>query len=298
MPPKIAQRLFASRLSRAAEGFAHYAGEVAPALRRHLERLSDVPWAEQRILDIGCGYRYPIVALLYGQVRSIAGVDISCYWRDGWATRYKEERGKGILRAALVTARDRLSDAMFWRCYRAAGIPLFHSAYDLRIYDGKTLPFADGAFTSVVSNAVVEHVDDLEAFAAETARVLAPGGVANHLWHNFYSLSGSHLPEAEYSAVPWGHLTGQLTSRSALHPRMPEEVSAAFAGHFEVVAVKRADRAHRTEGTDPGFEEEGAELLPEALSRAPELERYPRDLLLTRAYVIQMRKETGAPSRG
>lgn len=40
----------------------------------------------------------------------------------------------------------------------------------------EALPFGDGTFDAVVSNEVIEHVDDDVASAAELVRVLAPGG--------------------------------------------------------------------------------------------------------------------------
>lgn len=39
-----------------------------------------------------------------------------------------------------------------------------------------TLPFADGAFGTVISNCVIEHIPDVEATLREIARVLRPGG--------------------------------------------------------------------------------------------------------------------------
>lgn len=43
-------------------------------------------------------------------------------------------------------------------------------------------PFADGTFDIVVSNQVLEHVRDHDAFFRETARVLQPDGFAIHLF--------------------------------------------------------------------------------------------------------------------
>lgn len=40
---------------------------------------------------------------------------------------------------------------------------------------GAHLPFADGTFASAVSNSVLEHIPDVDAVLAETARVLRPG---------------------------------------------------------------------------------------------------------------------------
>lgn len=39
------------------------------------------------------------------------------------------------------------------------------------------LPFADGAFNTVVSNCVIEHIPDLDGTLGEIYRVLAPGGI-------------------------------------------------------------------------------------------------------------------------
>lgn len=40
---------------------------------------------------------------------------------------------------------------------------------------GDTMPFPDGYFASAFSNSVLEHIPDIEAVLAETARVLRPG---------------------------------------------------------------------------------------------------------------------------
>lgn len=41
---------------------------------------------------------------------------------------------------------------------------------------GNALPFRDGAFASVISNSVLEHIEEVEPVLAEAARVLRPGG--------------------------------------------------------------------------------------------------------------------------
>ncbi len=45
------------------------------------------------------------------------------------------------------------------------------------LYDGNSLPYADGSFSGALSVQVIEHVDDDRAFVAEAYRVLRPGGM-------------------------------------------------------------------------------------------------------------------------
>lgn len=45
------------------------------------------------------------------------------------------------------------------------------------LYDGKTFPFGDGEFDSMVPNEVFEHVFNPDRFLDETHRVLTPGGM-------------------------------------------------------------------------------------------------------------------------
>ena len=45
------------------------------------------------------------------------------------------------------------------------------------VYDGRSLPLADGSFDACVSNYVLEHVADPAAHFGEVRRVLKPGGI-------------------------------------------------------------------------------------------------------------------------
>src|SRR4051794_33134623 len=47
---------------------------------------------------------------------------------------------------------------------------------DIVLYDGGTIPFADGSFDVVFCKQVLEHVADPRLVLGEVARVLAPGG--------------------------------------------------------------------------------------------------------------------------
>ncbi|MEM7278061.1 MAG: methyltransferase domain-containing protein [Pseudomonadota bacterium] len=59
--------------------------------------------------------------------------------------------------------------------------------------DPYKLPFADGEFSAVVSDQVMEHVGNLDETMAETHRVLAKGGVAIHIFPSRYTPLEPHI---------------------------------------------------------------------------------------------------------
>jgi SAM-dependent methyltransferase len=103
--------------------------------------------ASVRALDVGCGPG-ETDALLAGRFASLDGVDIS--------------------EAVVETARTRNPGVAY------------------RTYDGRRLPYEDGAFDLVFTICVVHHVPpaEWEAFVAELARVVRPGGVLAIVEHN------------------------------------------------------------------------------------------------------------------
>lgn len=104
----------------------------------HLERaMREVaPLAHGRLLDVGCGDK-PYEAVFLPHVSSYVGVEHDATW------------------SGTVSAQHGKADV---------------------VYAGDTLPFEDGAFETVLSNQVLEHVPDPARLCREMARVLAPGG--------------------------------------------------------------------------------------------------------------------------
>lgn len=110
---------------------------VHRALIRSLEhRLFAFQRLEQPVLDIGCGDGI-FAALTFPE-----GIDV----------------GIDVTEALVAEARQR---GVYQR---------------VEVASGTALPYADGAFRTVVSNCVIEHIPDVEALLHEVARVLAPGG--------------------------------------------------------------------------------------------------------------------------
>ena len=91
-----------------------------------------------QVLDLGCGAGTPTRALMANPVRfRVVGADLS---------------PSAVAAYTSSTGRD--------------GVRL----------DAQRLPFVDGAFDAVVSDDVVEHLVDTDAYAKEIHRVLSPGG--------------------------------------------------------------------------------------------------------------------------
>lgn len=252
-------------------------------------RLLPMPLAEARVLVVGCGYTYPDVVLYSTVARSVAGLDVlDTFYRDGLITGVlnKMRAGKDPLRAAWRTLRRRKGLATYYaRLAELSGRPVDHRSYKLFSYDGRHMPFPDGSFDLVISNATLEHVHDLEQFFGECARVTSPGGVSYHAYHNYFSWSGGHISSfAERERAPWGHLRGLHQPAEGLLNRAPKErIAAELARHFTLERVTGLDAWHRP-ASDPSFTPERPDLLTPAV-RA-ELTDYCDEDLLTRVYLV------------
>lgn len=76
---------------------------------------------------------------------------------------------------------------------------------ELRLYDGKTLPFKDNFFDYVYSTSVLEHVNHPDLFLKEAYRVLVPGGKMYLAFPNRFALKDSHSGVYLLGFLPrWG----------------------------------------------------------------------------------------------
>lgn len=275
------------RVPDAAKSAEHdYKAVYLPTVGRLTELLSDQSKSSWRILDLGCGYHFPLVSLLHYEVGHITGVDIeNVYLRDGRVkTLLLRRKNVGVLRAVKdATIRFHYYNLYYQRLSELAIRQFRFASLDLRSYDGGTLPLESGTFDAVISNAVLEHVEDVDQFVSEVSRVLRPGGWADCVWHNFYAPSGSHLGSRVAEQDPWGHLVGGAMANN-LNRLKPQDIAAIFSRYLQVRAVMPMDRECRTPA-HPEYEREGADQL-NAWWRA-KLRDYPEELLTTRAYGIQ-----------
>lgn len=130
----------------------------------------------------------------------------------------------------------------------------------VRRMDAGSIPFEDGHFDLVISNQVLEHVENLDATLAEISRVVKPGGKVLSLfphqeawfeWHVgipfiHWFVRGSRLRDwyaLAMRTMGWGFFKAGKTrsrwSRDAVawvdnwtHYRTRRDIERAFASHF------------------------------------------------------------------
>lgn len=262
-------------------------------MQRLQKLMHDKPPSEWRILDIGCGYHFPQVMLYNNRVSLICGIDIEpVFLRDGlfknivvWCKR--EGPFQGVKRSLGLWTYYSL---YHYYLSKLIGHKTNFKKLQLSTYDGHHIPFEDEYFDAVISSAVLEHVNDLEAFASECNRVLKVGGIVDMWWHNYYCPSGSHLDKALIRSKPWGHVTGELSyqCRFFLNKKGPDEIEDIFNKYFQVIRVIPSDCKHRLVDEN-GYEVEGLESLNQKWRE--KLVDVSSDLLTTTGFVIQAIKK-------
>jgi len=95
-------------------------------------------------------------------------------------------RREGLIASILKSMVERYETRRYYRqVEKVTGQPVSHDSCRLVAYNGAHMPFEDEMFDIVLSNAVLEHVEDLNGLFDEIWRVTKPNVISYHLWHNF-----------------------------------------------------------------------------------------------------------------
>jgi len=92
----------------------------------------------------------------------------------------------------------------------------------IRKVDGSALPFADRAFSTVVSFDVFEHIPDSDAHLREVRRVLQPGGT-------YLLQTPNKWTNVVFETIRWRSFTAFRADHCSLHSY--REIKARFARH-------------------------------------------------------------------
>jgi glycosyltransferase involved in cell wall biosynthesis/SAM-dependent methyltransferase len=90
--------------------------------------------------------------------------------------------------------------------------------FDVKLFDGHTIPFGDASFDVVFSSNVLEHIAHIEAFEEEIKRVLKPNGYCIH-----------SMPSGNWTF--WTIITHYINAVQQLARRTPDEPLPANPGN-------------------------------------------------------------------
>ncbi|MBU2548670.1 MAG: class I SAM-dependent methyltransferase [Proteobacteria bacterium] len=235
-----------------------------------------------KVLDLGCGKSYWLALLLAGYGAEAVGVDTEPVAAGFSPAKYvRVVRSQGLERAVRTAVWDLVFGRPYYRALaECAEFPLDFSKPRLMTMSGDRLDFEDHAFDLVVSHEVFEHLPDLAAAVAETARILKPGGLTYIYVHNYASLSGGHhiawkYPDREPSDVvpPWDHL------RENRYPDVPSWINRLRMDDYRRVFETRFEILD----WQPG-DVEGPSLLTPDIRR--ELADYSEEELLLKGFTV------------
>lgn len=121
------------------------------------------------MLDFGCGYHYPTIALLGGRVNTVAGLDIINVFYTDPLTKQLTDVGipRGLFRYLSANVYDRYLD---WFAYEEP-TPEYRRP---DTYDGKRFPYEADSFDTFYSNGAFHLIDNYEEIIEEISRVVAP----------------------------------------------------------------------------------------------------------------------------
>ncbi|HVP37453.1 MAG TPA: methyltransferase domain-containing protein [Terriglobales bacterium] len=235
----------------------------------------------RRILDVGCGQRYPLTLLFHNTRNDVVGCDLG-HIKSTWESL----RHDGLERTLKTTIRKILYDRTYYKQLESiSGFKLSQKNIDLRYSDVTNLPFIDNSFDFVVSNAVLEHVADISSALSEIRRVLKPDGITYHNIHLFCSLSGGHSFDWSYpdenlprAVPPWDHLRANLfPAHVYLNKLREKDYLLAFESNFRILEWLTAKT-------------EGERILTPELEH--ELCGYSREELSKREITVIARKDS------
>lgn len=263
---------------------------------RDLSQVGLTSLVGKRVLDLGCGQRFPFALQCAAAGAEVTAMDLDYVQPDAWPLALTRIwKHNGLKRALKSTVRRFLFDQRYYtalenEAQRSLRPHISRISFVVADPQAASYPLPGEKFDLIASNAVVEHVQDVSLFAAEVHRLLRKGGHFYALIHNFYSISGGHALEWAYpdehpsaKIPPWDHLReNRFPAWTYLNRLKPNEYEAAFAEHLKVLSFEGRNVHH-----DPG--QEGERYLTPDIEAA--LSTYPRELLLTRGWCVICRKE-------
>jgi len=183
------------------------------------KNMNNFELSNKKVLDLGCGQRYPFALLCSINNANVTALDLD-YVKpvNIFKMIFRMLYHNGIKRVIKTVFRKLFLDISYYSNLTGQTRKVFN-AYKQNInfilHDplSEEYPLDSYSFDLISSNAVLEHVNDVDLFAKELYRLLRDDGVFYGIIHNYYSISGGHnlewaFPDTKPSSIipPWDHL--------------------------------------------------------------------------------------------
>ncbi|MCA8925043.1 MAG: class I SAM-dependent methyltransferase [Planctomycetes bacterium] len=217
-----------------------------------LQRL-DFELEGAEVLELGPGHSLlgGVLLFLWGAARysAVDPFPIACLEPEVFQALLDRLALPSLLGARDPAAARRAQEDMrarFERAVRftAGGVEFDPDLLDLRQEDAAQLSHADASVDLVASTSVLEHVRDLDAVAAECARVLRPGGLALHQIdfrdHRDFAQPWAFL---EHSSEAWERMHAERPFDYTNRRRLGDALAAFAKAGLELVHRDDYERA-------------------------------------------------------
>jgi SAM-dependent methyltransferase len=239
-----------------------------------------------KILDVGCGKRATFTLLFHSLNARVTGIDVEIGDRRGVASYLKILKCEGFQEFMVKLFYDFYLNTIYYHALeQTTNLSLKFEDLDLRRLNASHTCFNANEFDLVISNAVFEHIHNLNDVLAEMKRIMKPNAIMYSEIHLFPSLTGGHNtlwsdPESKRvilgNMTPWDHLSKRnYPIDSSLNMFRENEYYSLFNKHFRI-------EAWLTEYV------ESEHFLTEELRSV--LKDYKREELLKRSIIVIARK--------
>lgn len=184
----------------------------------------------KKILDIGCGQRYPYTYLLSNN-NNMVGIDLDVVLKRHDLRNYREIISKnGLNRFFKTFLRSLLFDRQYFKELSRLNNMGKTQQYMIKHMNAEHLKFKDNSFDFVISILSFEHFKNVEKCVQEVKRVLKKDGKFYISVDLYSKLHGGHEINPKQ---PWNHLLNKNFKPNVyLNKLRMEDYKTIFSRHF------------------------------------------------------------------
>jgi len=223
--------------------------KIFSEIKNIFDKYTNKKISESRLLEIGCGQHFTMTLLFYNIGAKITGIDTD-FVSPSYSPKnlYKIIKNNGFERFLKTLIRHIFFDRKYYSVIKKKlNRDLFFKGIDIRLMDACNLTFSNKLFDFIFSNAVFEHIYDVDKASKEIHRVLKDDGIIYITIDLFTSISGGHnLSWADPHtknvkkniAPPWDHLRNNLyPTHVYLNQLSEKDYIEIFSNYFDIIEI-------------------------------------------------------------